>query len=95
MVNAFLITLTLYQNGNKITFEHTVQAYFINDLDQNRDYLDEAITLKGAKGSIRFGEMAAVGMRCRLEKTCLLAMPHSPNQCQSLSIPILYVICTL
>lgn len=27
----------------------TVQAYFINDLDQERDYLDEATTLKRGK----------------------------------------------
>lgn len=80
---------------SRYLYSSFVQAYFINDLDRERDYLDEAIILKGAKRNIRFEEMVEVAMRCRLEKTCLLAMPHSPNQCQSLSIPILYGICTL
>lgn len=58
----------------------TVQAYFINDLDQERDYLDEATTLKGAKGSIRFEEMAEVAMRCRLEKhACWQCHIHQIN----------------
>lgn len=72
-----------------------VQAYFINDLDENRDNLDEVITLKKAKAGSRFEEIAEVAMRCRLEKTCLLAVLHSAGQCKSLSILILYVICTL
>lgn len=64
-------------------------------LTKTETILDEAITLKKAKESIRFKEMAEVAMRCRLEKTCLLAMPHSPGQCKSLRILILYVKCTL